>query len=592
MTTFGRLALRLIDDGYQPIPVRQRSKVPAVTSWQVPPSAESLKRWLCRHVDAGVGLVGGRLVGIDIDVSDYEAAQRLADLVTAHLGPTPLIRVGRAPKTMLVYRLVGSMRTQRIALSVGKLELLAEGAFFVAFGIHPDTGQPYHWIGEDSPADTPLERLPSVTPLQLEDLGIQALKLFPANQGSEVQTASIGCTKPTSQRRQGVVRCPRTGKVLDGREAHLTQLVYDTWRTMWPATVQEIAAAAWCQFEATTDLARPAHNGKAPWRQQDAERRARSLIRKAQKGALKRIAKARGRMATPTGRSLSDREREAFRSHVLSLHQAGRLSRNDWRVSDLMLSRLRNGQCVDAAAYLARALQVSLPTVQRARRHLLIADLWDTARQLGNRESTAPYFPAPETLAKLLKSQPVQEGGVSPLIPNTVRGDGSAGGMAPSGVALVTANSRSAAEAVSAIPPQTPDSTQLALLPPAVTEDVLKRTLTEWESGTVPPIVRDSYRMLKRRRAMRQVDVAAAIRLSREQVANAMVGTFGLSAEAAARLKFWAMPEAFPLPPDLVLVGERPTRPHHRRGGRRPPDPGPMLPIPELCLFNLAGASG
>src|SRR5690606_34405105 len=45
---------------------------------------------------------------------------------------------------------------------VARVEILATGQQFVAFGIHPDTKAPYYWP-ECSPLDVPLHALPPVT---------------------------------------------------------------------------------------------------------------------------------------------------------------------------------------------------------------------------------------------------------------------------------------------------------------------------------------------------------------------------------------------------------------------------------------------
>jgi hypothetical protein len=67
------------------------------------------------------------------------------------LGDTPLVRYGRRPRAMLVYRMATPFRSRR----VGPLDAMGSGRQFVAFGIHPITGQPYEWEGA-SPADTPM----------------------------------------------------------------------------------------------------------------------------------------------------------------------------------------------------------------------------------------------------------------------------------------------------------------------------------------------------------------------------------------------------------------------------------------------------
>jgi hypothetical protein len=48
--------------------------------------------------------VCGRVVGIDLDADDPNKAAHLEALAVKHLGPTPFQRVGRAPRTLLLYR--------------------------------------------------------------------------------------------------------------------------------------------------------------------------------------------------------------------------------------------------------------------------------------------------------------------------------------------------------------------------------------------------------------------------------------------------------------------------------------------------------
>lgn len=134
-------------------------------------------------------------------------------------------------------------------------------------------------------------------------------------------------------------------------------------------------------------------------------------------------------------------------------------------------------------------------------------------------------------------------------------------------------------------PAQPVDARQLSLLPPVQASDELRAALEGWHSGPIPDPVRVAYVAAKRRRAVRQVDVAEAIGLSRPQLANGLSGTFGLSEAAASRLKAWILADDRMFPPASGDDQDRPARPHHRRGGRRPPHPGPALP--SLRLFAV-----
>jgi hypothetical protein len=99
------------------------------------------------------------------------------------LGPTPLIRTGRPPKTLLVYRLehpLGKLSTPEMFLPDGskvQVEVLAEGQQFVCDGLHPDTGQPYRWTN-GSPADVAITELPIVTEEMVREMLDEAERLL------------------------------------------------------------------------------------------------------------------------------------------------------------------------------------------------------------------------------------------------------------------------------------------------------------------------------------------------------------------------------------------------------------------------------
>lgn len=162
-------AARLVDNGYAVIPIMPGTKVPGrhhAGQWTPYPD------W-ARHCDretkpfevdiwqhwagCGVGIACGAVVGIDIDILDAALSIQIAELAAQMLGDTPCWRVGRAPKRLLVYRAESSFAGRKRH----PLELLARGQQFVAYAVHPDTGQPYAWP-EANLLDVPLDRLPVV----------------------------------------------------------------------------------------------------------------------------------------------------------------------------------------------------------------------------------------------------------------------------------------------------------------------------------------------------------------------------------------------------------------------------------------------
>lgn len=192
---------RLVDSGYSVIPIMPGTKVPGrFTGGEWSPYPD----W-ARHCDrptksfevdiwrrwpgCGVGIATGALVGIDIDILDAALAIQIAELATSMLGDTPCLRIGRAPKRLLVYRAA----TPFAGRKRHPLELLARGQQFVAYAVHPETGRPYEWP-EDSLVELPLSRLPVVDEAGCTAFLDAAWQLVP----DEVRVNSILADAPTS----------------------------------------------------------------------------------------------------------------------------------------------------------------------------------------------------------------------------------------------------------------------------------------------------------------------------------------------------------------------------------------------------------
>ena len=124
--------------------------------------------------DAGVGIVCGTVVAVDIDLHVPELASAVEELARERLGDTPFCRIGRAPKRLLVYRATEPFRGIRRA----PLEILGEGQQFVAHAIHPDTGRPYDWP-DRPPADLDVSDLPVVDRAAAEAFLDEALGMLP-----------------------------------------------------------------------------------------------------------------------------------------------------------------------------------------------------------------------------------------------------------------------------------------------------------------------------------------------------------------------------------------------------------------------------
>ena len=173
------LRLRLHRNGYRPIPVlgahvamKGAGKRPMMKGWEtVCASADEaeIARWTkAQRNCTNTGLLCGELVGVDIDVLDSDHAHQLTCIATEMLGMSPASRIGRAPKILLAFRTdapfdkVQTSEFHMLDGTVARVEVLATGQQFVAFGIHPDTKAAYHWP-ERSPLEVPLHELPIVS---------------------------------------------------------------------------------------------------------------------------------------------------------------------------------------------------------------------------------------------------------------------------------------------------------------------------------------------------------------------------------------------------------------------------------------------
>jgi putative DNA primase/helicase len=178
------LRLQLRSNGHHPVPVtgphvdiEAAGKRPKMNGWQTEcrnATPEKIAGWARSQQDCtNTGLLCGGIDGVDIDVLDNELSAKLVSRAVELFGPTPLRRIGRAPKTLLVYRV--EMPHKKLTTpdlffgddvknkdAKAKVEILADGQQFVAFGIHPDTRAPYRWP-ERAPLDTAASEIPLVT---------------------------------------------------------------------------------------------------------------------------------------------------------------------------------------------------------------------------------------------------------------------------------------------------------------------------------------------------------------------------------------------------------------------------------------------
>lgn len=203
-----QLRLKLLEQGYAPIACV--GKKPIADNWQsgvVTP--ERLRAEAAAFALAtNIGLRTDDFSVVDIDLWNDDHVGDVGALVAEHLGLTPLIRRGRKGLAMC-YRLVGDpIGKLYVKENTGKrskptqfcpngnpiygtlVEILGKTNQVVGYGIHPDTGLPYEWIGDREPLLTKWSDLPAVMPGQLRQLA-EAIRVLCGDLGYKVKGVSV-----------------------------------------------------------------------------------------------------------------------------------------------------------------------------------------------------------------------------------------------------------------------------------------------------------------------------------------------------------------------------------------------------------------
>jgi len=171
METFGRKAL---ENGFEIIPIVPENKFPAVKSWQ---NAEpKIEDWVKLPPKTGVGIRTKQNPAIDVDVQDEPTSQKVLQFIKEKFGTTQVVRVGMAPKFLGVFKTsepFKKMRSKKFIDFLGvthQVEILADGQFFVAWGIHPKTKKTFKWHPERNPTVIGSEDLVELTPQMAQEV--------------------------------------------------------------------------------------------------------------------------------------------------------------------------------------------------------------------------------------------------------------------------------------------------------------------------------------------------------------------------------------------------------------------------------------
>jgi hypothetical protein len=175
---FAALAPKLRDNGWGAVmPVANPGKRPLVSGWdaynRAPPNDHEVDAWCTTYPNAGIGFAYGPdgVLGVDLDFLDPAVAARADSIVGEVLGHSECVRIGRLPKSLLLYRATPGLSVPGKAF--GGYELFSSSGQTVLYGTHPDTATPYYWP-DRSPEDVSPNDLPLVGQTALSSM-IEAL---------------------------------------------------------------------------------------------------------------------------------------------------------------------------------------------------------------------------------------------------------------------------------------------------------------------------------------------------------------------------------------------------------------------------------
>jgi len=271
-----RFAARLVTNGYAILPIGPGTKKPGqfkrgawadYPEWnrhsERPTTEVEIATWSA-WPDCGIGIVGGAVAAIDIDiVEDAELALQIEQLARDRLGDTPALRIGKAPKRMLIYRTAVPFR----GIKHHPLEVLCLGQQFVAYATHPDTGAPYAWPDE-ALADLAITDLPEITAEAAAAFLYEAYALLPDSlRQRRLSTAATSVVHLRSHSQIGTLPAiasalawlpnaeldydswMRIGMALKGALGEAGADVFADWSAQAAKDVPAATAKAWASFK-------------------------------------------------------------------------------------------------------------------------------------------------------------------------------------------------------------------------------------------------------------------------------------------------------------------------------------------------------
>jgi P4 family phage/plasmid primase-like protien len=262
------IRLGLLNEGYQPTPIcppgcthvdkrgrpcKSAGKAVHIAGWtKGTATARDVRAWhRTRPQDTNTGLLTGEMVGVDGDILDPLLSAQVDNLAEQHFGPTPLRRIGRAPKWLRCYRSETPMPKletpeRRLNGEIIQVEIMGKGQQVAAYGTHPTTMQPYTWIDQE-PLNLPLAELPVVTEAQLRAFLAAADALFVAA-GAELSVPPKAA--PSGPHVNGHAAAGANGATAGGNFFHNVNKaalanISPWFKAIFPKAIQESGTGAW-----------------------------------------------------------------------------------------------------------------------------------------------------------------------------------------------------------------------------------------------------------------------------------------------------------------------------------------------------------
>jgi hypothetical protein len=219
--------LQLHRCGYSPLPLI--GKAPVFKNWpqRTDTSEREIQRWEWLYPSAtNTGVVTRTTPTLDLDIMNEEAVHAAEEMVRVkmkHRGAV-LERIGNWPKRAVPFKTADEPFRKIRVLFEGdekeKVEFLCDGQQAAVAGIHPDTGQPYRWLGREL-WQVPREDLPGIGEDEARQLVSEIVEMLCREFGYRVQKTSAGTTHDVSssnlQHDVSSSRAP-TASSRDGRE--------------------------------------------------------------------------------------------------------------------------------------------------------------------------------------------------------------------------------------------------------------------------------------------------------------------------------------------------------------------------------------